>query len=124
MAFLKQNHARIGELLGYPRTAAEAFDRGRKEDAMGKYLILEEKNWWESLSEEERKNLLEEGVLNFLTFKLSRENWRQELETVRRWQEVIKEKAPRIYQEITISDFWGSKVKKWEEDKKIRAIIL
>lgn len=41
-----------------------------------------------------------EGVLDFLHFTPSAENWSEELETVRKWQKIVKEKTPRLYEEI------------------------
>jgi hypothetical protein len=91
-AFLKQDHEKTGKLLGYPETAIEAFV---KEEG-----IFDRKSWWESLPEKEREKLLEEGVLNFLNFALSKRHWREELELVRKWQRIIREKAPKLYQEF------------------------
>jgi hypothetical protein len=58
------------------------------------------KEWWESLDKKERYDLKNEKVLNFLTFSLSKKNWREELEIVKKHQKIIKEKCPELYQEI------------------------
>lgn len=115
-ALMNENHEEAGKLLGYPSTAVEAFSRGMRENCLERYVICTvqtEKKWWLSLPEEERQELLEEGVMNFLTFRLSWQNWREELETVRWWQRTIQEKAPRVYEDIMRANFWGNKVRGW-----------
>lgn len=81
----------IGRALGYPESAVDAFIKGEVLD-IGEDL--------KSLTKEERKALKEEEVFKFLTFGLSKNNWREELELVRRYQKAIKEKSPKIYNEI------------------------
>jgi hypothetical protein len=58
------------------------------------------KEWWESLDKKERDELKNEKVLNFLTLPLSKKDWRKELEMARKYQKIIKEKFPELYQEI------------------------
>lgn len=63
----------------------EVFDRG--EDL-------------KKLSKKEREELKKEEVFKFLTFGLSRDNWREELELARKYQRVIREKSPKIYNKV------------------------
>jgi hypothetical protein len=112
---INENDSRkMGELYGYPKTAVDAYVKSMrilKEKRKNKRDILLEsifdrKKWFDSLSEEERSKLIEEGVLNFLTFTFSKKHWREELDVVRKWQSIIKEKSPRLYQEIIESKIW------------------
>lgn len=117
-----------GRLYGFPDTAVEAFVRGHREDRFGE-VMLDEKKWWKELSEEEKEKLLEEGVLNFKNFKLSKEHYQEELETLRKWQGLIKEKAPGLYQELmqrkpelTMSEQELEEYEAGEADKKLADI--
>jgi len=118
---------RIGELYGYSQTAVDAFTKSLEiliesgGGTNGNILLEgifhnEKKEWLDSLSEEERSKLIEEGVLNFQTFTFSKKHWREELNVVRRWQSIIREKAPRLYQEIIESKDWYLMT----EEEKIR----
>ncbi len=89
----------MGKLLGYPHTAVEAYGTERAMDA--------EVFFQQKVSEEERTQLEEEGVLDFLDFQPSREYWREELEQVRENQRIVQERAPRVYAEITEEDTSG-----------------
>jgi hypothetical protein len=121
-ALLAKDDKKIGKLFGYPETAVEAFSKGWDK-------ILDEKEWWQELSEKERNDLLQEGVLNFRNFALSKEYWREELETVRKWQSIIKEKAPKLYQEMIkekpLVAMTEEEKKQWEKEeaeKELRMI--
>ena len=81
----------IGLALGYPESAVEAFIKGE---------VLDRAKDLKRLSKKERDELKKEEVFKFLTFGLSKSNWREELELVRKYQRAIKEKSPRIYDEI------------------------
>ena len=61
---------------------------------------MDEKKWWENLPNKEKKNLYKEKILNFKNFKFSKKNWIKELNTLRRWKEIIKNQSPNLYQEI------------------------
>jgi len=122
-AILDEDVKKQGILFGYPGTAAEAFSKGIKE------LFIHE-DWWQTLSEKEKGDISKEGILNFKNFQFSKKHWREELEFVRRWQGVIKEKAPKLFQEITKDKPWVMMTEEerneWEEKaaeeelKKIR----
>ncbi len=76
----------FGAILGYPPTAVETYGTDKVFDIH------------EELSPDELGKLQHEGVLPFLLFMPSRENWAQELEWARENQRLVKEKAPKFYQ--------------------------
>jgi len=89
----------IGKLYGFPDSAVEAFVQGWEEGKTGE-TMLDEKEWWRNLSIEDQEKLTEEGTLNFRNFKFSKEHWEEELRELKRWQDIIKDKAPDLCQEI------------------------
>jgi len=95
-----QNHKKMGRLFGFPESAIQAYVREKQQHKKEGELTLNAEELLKGLPEEEKGDLLKEGVLNFLNFRVSKDNWKKELETVRRWQKTIKEKAPKSYQEI------------------------
>ncbi len=88
----KGEDKKIGTLLGFPMTAVESYNT---DEALDLEMFL---NY--GLSEEEREQLKQSGVLNFVGFQPSRENWQAELAEAKKDQEVIKEKAKNLYDEI------------------------
>ncbi len=96
----KQDYVTMGRLFGYPETAVQAFKKGMETERMEDFVIVNEKEWFETLPEEEKKPLSQEGVLDFLIFRLSKEHWREELEVLRKWQRQIQTQAPKLYREI------------------------
>ena len=78
----------FGTILGYPPTAIETY-------GTDKAFNIEEK-----LSPEELEKLRTEGLLPFLLFMPSKEHWAEELEWARENQQLIKQKAPKLYQEL------------------------
>ncbi len=99
-AFDGENEQEIGFALGYPETAVKAFP-ARDPDYKGFYEgCLDYRELYGILPKYERDELLKEGVFKFLNFKLSKNHWREELEVARKYQRLIKEKAPNLYKEI------------------------
>lgn len=88
----EEDDQKIGNLLGYPKTAVESYNTKEALD----FEIFFKKE----LSEEERKKLKESEILNFIGFQPSRKHWKEELEEVKKDQEIVKEKAPCLYEEI------------------------
>jgi hypothetical protein len=80
----KRDELTRGILLGYPKTAAEAFEN--KETIKGALPFDEEK-------------LEEEGMAPFLGFAMSKENWQEELEWAKENMRIIKEYSPKILAE-------------------------
>jgi len=78
----------FGILMGYPKTAIDAY---QTENAFDYSL---------ELSKEELQNLESEGVLPFLEFMPSKQHWEEELASARRIRDVVKEKIPRLYEEL------------------------
>ena len=78
----------IGLALGYPKTAVEAFINKKVLD-------------YNELPKEESKRLIKEKTSKFLGFRLSKDNWQEELNLVRRQQKLIEEKFPNLYKQIT-----------------------
>ncbi|SRR6056297_141489 len=72
-----QDHEEYGRLMGYPESAIKAFK--------DKKFQLEEENYPD-----------EEGVI--FDFKLSRDNWREEWELLKRWSQIIKEYSPQTFE--------------------------
>ena len=108
------DEVRMGELYGYPKTAVEAYVKSMQilregeKDVLDISLesIFDEREWFNNLSPEEKNSLIKEGVLNFKVFTFSKKHWREELNVVRRWQSIIRERAPRLYQEIIEGKIW------------------
>lgn len=81
----------IGLSLGYPESAVDAYVNETS---------LDYEELIKSLSSEELQALQKEGVFKFLDFRPSRDHWQEEIEIARKRQALIKEKSPKIYQEI------------------------
>ena len=78
----------FGSILGYPPTAIETYNTDKKFDPH------------EELSPEDLEKLEAEGIMPFLLFMPSREHWLEELEWARENRRLIKENAPKLYQEL------------------------
>lgn len=86
----KKDNKELGLILGYPETAAEAFPN----------KLLDFREWRQALPKEEKGALIKSNVLKFLNFQPSERHWREELESVKEHQNLIKEKAPFLYEKI------------------------
>ena len=91
----------MGRMSGYPPTAVDAFinwqiaiEEGNGDQAKAMYL----------LTKYERENLIPQDLSRFALFQLSREDWKKELETVRKWAEEIKLVDPEFYERIKRGD--------------------
>lgn len=73
----------IGEALGYPQTAIEAFINGTTTKPS-------------ELPEEVRDS----DHIKFLGFLLSRDHWQEELEEVRKRADMVRQTAPDLYNKI------------------------
>jgi hypothetical protein len=78
----------FGLILGYPATAVETYGTDQA------FNIHEE------LAQDDLERLKSEGILPFLLFMPSKEHWDEELEWARENQQLVKEKAPKLYQEL------------------------
>jgi hypothetical protein len=77
------DHAKFGGLMGYPSTAVEAFSEGKLMDI-----------------DEERELLGKYPEIVFHNFRLSQDGQEEEIETLKRWNSIIKKAAPNIYPRI------------------------
>lgn len=87
-ALKEGNEKEKGLLFGYPKTAVEGFINRKVLD-------------YNELPKKESKRLIKEKTSKFLDFRLSKNNWFEELKIVRKQQKLIKEKFPNLYQKIT-----------------------
>ncbi len=78
----------FGLIVGYPSTAVETYHTD------GQFRFRQE------LSPDEIAQLRAEGVSSFIRFMPSREHWTEELEFAREEQRLIREKAPKLYEEV------------------------
>lgn len=78
-----------GIALGYPKSSVEGYLNDE---------IFEFEEYLGQLKEDEKKEL--EETLKFAGFSLSKDNWKEELKIVKRYQQKIKAKSPKIYKEI------------------------
>ncbi len=76
-----------GRLSGFPESAIKAYLEAEKNPTS----LIEIKD----LPEEIRT----QDFMAFATFKLSRKNWREELEVVKKWADTIKKINPALYEE-------------------------
>lgn len=76
------NNIDLGKSLGYPATSTEAYI-GRSERYEGGL-----------------DPFVERRIPGNLQFMLSKNNWEQELQTAKRWLNVLKEVSPETYQKI------------------------
>jgi hypothetical protein len=73
----------FGEVYGFPETAIKAFGRP---NGLIKYNELPE-------------DIRNDEAYAFYTFEMSRENFREEFETMKKWAEFVKQNSPKIYQD-------------------------
>ncbi|MFA5084245.1 MAG: hypothetical protein WC475_02595 [Candidatus Paceibacterota bacterium] len=86
-AKFKKDDETYGRLSGFPESAIKAYSEADKNPA----ALIEDSD----LPEEIRN----QDFMAFATFKLSRKNWREELETAKKWATVIKKTDPALYEE-------------------------
>jgi|GEM_PF-2392124 hypothetical protein len=93
----RDNEILIGLLLGYPRTAVEAFA-----SVSGKTFEEQERVLMDS------KEILDEyyddNTMAFGRIRYSRTHWKEELQQVREWKNEIKRMSPKIYKAV-VDDF-------------------
>jgi hypothetical protein len=77
-------HRKYGKNFGYPQTAVEGFVKGN-------LLGLGLKDLPKEITDEDKK---------FMFFGLSKDNWKEEIDLVRKIEMKIKALSPTIYQEI------------------------
>lgn len=111
-AWKKNDEKQIGLLYGYPKTAIEAWtksvEKTGKRPPLGESYdspyILKRKDipYLPEIPEEKREQIT--NLAKFANFVFSSENWKEELEELRKKVEIIKEKAPELYNEFLSSE--------------------
>lgn len=76
----------FGEVYGFPQTAIKAFNQL---NGLIKYSELP-------------KDIRDDEAYAFYTFEMSRDNFREEFETIKRWAEFVKRNSPKIYREYLV----------------------
>lgn len=93
-----QRAEELGALLGFPPSASRAYSEamriGKIVDPAGPLLLVDETP----------KEIQGASWLPFLGFRLSREHWKEEINTVKRWAETIRQSDPELYQYIIASE--------------------
>lgn len=89
----QMNNRAVGLLLGYPPSAVEAFchwraDGGHEENRK-EYLL--------SVREIPDDSITREDYASFVTYFLSKDNWREELESARVWSKTVLALSPNIH---------------------------
>ena len=74
----------LGKLYGFPNTAIEAFIEGEEALVSVDFKELPD-------------DIKREDYMAFAGFRLSKKHWREELETVKKWAEDIKQADPSLY---------------------------
>ena len=82
-----ESQERFGLLMGYPKTAVEAYIKNINDPRSQEPELPEDVEFAE--------------YMDFKNFVVSQDHWREELETVKRWAETIREIAPDLYKKIT-----------------------
>ena len=75
----------MGLALGYPATAVEAFSKGQE------FLVKDEELPFDIRCSE---------AMDFSFFRLSKEHWAEEFETIKRWQGAIKDNFLGFYKQF------------------------
>lgn len=73
-----------GVLLGFPQTAVEAY--AKKE--------------WNKLLTIEEVEFLEKKFRVNIPFRMTRDNWQEEIKVAQKWADALKKYAPRVYDEL------------------------
>lgn len=83
----------LGQLFGFPQTAIEAYTKYQESGFKDENEFVIKKN-------ELPKDIRNKDYVAFARFKLSKENWQEELETVKKWATEIQKLSPSLYAEI------------------------
>lgn len=75
-----RDHEKFGSLMGYPMSAIKAFLEGNCFSV-----------------EEERELLKQHPEIALHDFRLSKDNNKEEIETLKRWNDLLKKEAPDLY---------------------------
>jgi hypothetical protein len=92
-AYEEKDDKTLGELFGYPESAVRA------------YLETGEKSFTLINVEELPEEVKSQDFMAFahFGFKLSRENWREEIKTAKKWADVVRETDSEVYKEMVMT---------------------
>jgi hypothetical protein len=93
--FEPENYLKMGKLFSFPDTAIDAFHQTHK-DSRGDQKVSDEY----LLTVDEMKEKISKNIIPFVQFRVSRKNWEQEAEEVKKWVEELKRVAPDLYNKI------------------------
>ena len=79
----------MGRLYGFPPTAMDWFSTAKRE-----------KDFFKKDPKELQEVIEQEGLREFIGFRFSPANWRQELDIVRRRRDLVKRYAPHLYADM------------------------
>ncbi len=83
----------LGQLFGFPQTAIEAYTKYREDGSRDENEFVIKKN-------ELPEDIRNKDYIAFARFKLSKENWQEELEIAKKWAAEIQKLSPALYAEI------------------------
>jgi hypothetical protein len=91
-----KNSREIGALYGFPPTGIEAygqfFEQGYRKGFKNREMTIEQ--------DELPPDIQNEDFMAFAQFRLSKDNWTEELETAKRWAAEIQNVDPALYERI------------------------
>ncbi len=82
----KQRRLKTGKLLGYPISAVNAFAKSGAFNCLGLQNLP--------------PDVLKNKYIKFLNFRLSKKNWKKEMEYVKKKAQMIKRISPELYKRI------------------------
>jgi hypothetical protein len=83
-AFETGDEKLFGKAYGFPQTSIEAY--------LGKGEAIDSNKLPEEIKQQD--------ALAFSKFKLSKDNWQEELKTAQKWADAVKETSPKAYNEF------------------------
>lgn len=88
----KEKAPLLGKLSGYPDSCIQAYQKYVEAGYRAEGILMELSDF--------PPDVREQDFMAFLQFRLSKDNWEKELETVKMWAEKIKTSAPKLYARI------------------------
>jgi hypothetical protein len=74
-----KDHAEYGQLMGFPQTAIDVLSKAAPRS---------------------KRRIREIDPQNVIQMSLSADHWEEEMEVMRRWNDVIREKTPKLYEKL------------------------
>ena len=80
----------LGNLFGFPSSAVEAYCTNKASGGkLANEVLLDDPTYLE---------IKNEDSTTFLSFRLSKAHWKEELNTARTWAAAVKRRAPHLYE--------------------------